>query len=62
MVIKGKLYELFELVRECEYNRLLESCRSCLFYREDCEGIDTVCELEVEDDGTIQSDIHQVLE
>ena len=53
MVIKGKLYELFELVRECEYNRCLESCRSCLFYREDCEGIDTVCELEVEDDGTI---------
>lgn len=53
MVIKGKLYELFELVRECEYNRCLGDCKSCLFYREDCEGIDTVCELEVEDDGTV---------
>ena len=56
ITIKGELWELLDLIRNCEYNRVTRNCDNCLFKGTDevgigieCVGIDSECRLEVEE-------------
>lgn len=61
MTIKGTQKEILDLVRYCEWMRLMANCENCYFKSEDqCFGIEDLVKLEIceEDDGDLQTDIH----